>query len=452
MGCLFTAIKGTRVDGHQFIDQAVEKGARIIVCESLPSTMNPEVVYVSVPDSSFAFGVICSNFFDNPSRKLKLVGVSGTNGKTSIATLLFHLFRNLGYSAGLVSTIENRINERVYHATHTSPDPLQLNELLAAMAEDGCEYCFMEVSSHAVHQKRIAGQQFSGGIFTNLTHDHLDYHKTFEEYLKAKKSFYDQLPESAFALTNADDKNGRVMLQNTRAAKYTYSIRTSADFKGKILESSFDGLLLSLNGTEIWSRLLGTFNAWNLTAVYGAASLLGVENSELLQQISKLEPVNGRFQFMKSPGGVVAVVDYAHSPDAVKNILQTISDIRTGNEKLITVIGAGGDRDRAKRPIMAAIAVSMSDLVILTSDNPRTEDPEAIIREMQQGVGIADSKKAVSITDRIEAIKTACAIARKGDIILVAGKGHETYQEVNGVRHHFDDREILQKYLLPELI
>ncbi|MES2278045.1 MAG: UDP-N-acetylmuramoyl-L-alanyl-D-glutamate--2,6-diaminopimelate ligase [Bacteroidota bacterium] len=443
-GCLFVAVKGTAVDGHDFIEQAVKDGAAAVICEELPGHTAGGADFLMVQNSAVALGIVSANFYDNPSDQLKLIGVTGTNGKTTIATLLYKLFRDLGYKCGLLSTVENQVNGKVIPATHTTPDPVALNSLLNDMVQQGCDYCFMEVSSHAVAQHRIEGLQFSGGIFSNLTHDHLDYHKTFDAYLKAKKTFFDTLPKTAFALTNIDDKNGSVMLQNTKAHKKTYGLKNMADFKVKILENEFNGLLLNIDGAEVWFKLVGNFNAYNLLAVYAAAMLLDQDKSKVLVSLSKLSGAEGRFDAIVSPNKVIGIVDYAHTPDAVQNVLTTIHDLRKGTEQVITIIGCGGDRDRAKRPVMAAMACEWSDKVILTSDNPRSEDPAEIIKEMEAGVTGANKKKTISITDRREAIKTACHLAKPGDIILVAGKGHEKYQEIKGVRNHFDDREELE--------
>lgn len=447
-GSMFFAVKGTRVDGHSFMAQVVEKGAAAILCENLPDITDPRVAYIQVDDSSYWSGVIASNWYDNPSSKLKLVGITGTNGKTTTVTLLFNLFVKLGYHTGLLSTILNRIDDEIIPSTHTTPDAIQLNHLLAQMVEKGCSYCFIEVSSHSVVQNRIAGIHFAGGIFSNLTLDHLDFHITFDEYLKAKKQFFDRLPASAFALTNVDDRNGMVMIQNTKAAKYTYSLRKMADFKGRIIDSPLDGLHLDINGNEIWCRLVGRFNGYNLLAAFAAASLLGQDQLEILTILSNLESVEGRFDYIKSPQGIIGIVDYAHTPDALQNVLETINELRTGNEMLITVVGCGGDRDKSKRPVMARIAARLSDRVILTSDNPRSEQPEQIISEMLAGIEKEYSRNVHNITDRNDAIRTACAMTRNNDVILVAGKGHEKYQEINGVKHPFDDKEILKKYLL----
>jgi len=441
---LFVATRGTSSDGHTFIDKAIESGAIGIVCEEFPEKKNETITYVKVSDSSVALGIIACNYFDNPSEKIKLVGVTGTNGKTTTVTLLFNLFRSLGYSAGLLSTVQNKINNTIIPATHTTPDPLSLNELLNAMVEQNCDYAFMEVSSHAVVQNRIAGITFAGGVFTNITHDHLDYHITFDEYIKAKKKFFDQLPNTAFALVNRDDKNGVVMMQNTKAQKNTYGLRNVADFKCKIIENHLNGLLLQIDNQELWVKLIGTFNAYNVLAVYATAILLKQDRTNVLTALSNLNSVEGRFQYIKSPNGVIGIVDYAHTPDALKNVLETIKDIRSGNEQVITVVGCGGDRDNAKRPVMAAIACEYSNKVILTSDNPRSEDPEEILNQMQKGINPVDAKKTLRITDRKEAIKTALSFSKSGDIILVAGKGHEKYQEIKGVKYPFDDFEILK--------
>ena len=444
-GALFFAVPGTRVDGHRFIDQAIQNGAAAIVCSQLPENLKEKVTYVQVEDPALAVGIVASGYYDNPTEKLQLVGVTGTNGKTTIATLLYQLFTGLGYKTGLLSTIKYFIGSKEVPATHTTPDAISLNRLLADMAEAGCDYAFMEVSSHAVDQKRIAGLNFRGAIFTNLTHDHLDYHKTFREYLTAKKKLFDGLSKDAFALSNIDDKNGRVMLQNTKALKKTYSLRAMADFKGKVIESSLEGLHLQINRQEFYSLLTGEFNAYNLLAIYGTAMLLEQENDAVLTILSSLGAVEGRFQVIKSQSGITGIIDYAHTPDALENVLKTINSIRTGNETLITVVGAGGDRDKTKRPEMAHIASVLSNKVILTSDNPRSEEPEQIIKDMQEGVDPAKHGTTLAITNREEAIKTAVMLAHEGDIILVAGKGHEKYQEIKGVRHPFDDMEIMKK-------
>ncbi|MBR3710545.1 MAG: UDP-N-acetylmuramoyl-L-alanyl-D-glutamate--2,6-diaminopimelate ligase [Bacteroidales bacterium] len=450
-GTLFFAVKGTQSDGHDYIDMAVEKGAKAIVCERLPNILNENVTYIRVANSAYVLGMSASNFYGNPSKSLKLTGVTGTNGKTTIATLLYRLFTEAGYACGLLSTIENIIDREVIPATHTTPDPIELNALLRKMVERGCEYAFMEVSSHAIDQNRIAGLHFAGGIFTNLTHDHLDYHKTMANYRNAKKKFFDDLPATAFALTNLDDKNGAVMLQNTRAKKLSYALKHDADFKGVVLESHFDGMLMKVNEREMFTRLVGGFNASNILAIYGAALSLGFDQDELLVEISKLQGANGRFDMVHSDCGVVGIVDYAHTPDALENVLKTINEVKgqlpTANCQLLTVVGCGGNRDTSKRPEMAAIAVKLSDKVILTSDNPRDEDPDEIIRQMKEGLSDDDMRKTLSITDRREAIRTAVALSKKGDIILLAGKGHEDYQIIKGVKRHFDDKEELTNAL-----
>lgn len=437
---LFVAVKGTSVDGHDFISSVIEKGCKIIVVEK--EVKVPEAVtVVLVKDTSIALALLATNFYENPSSKLKLVGVTGTNGKTTTTTLLHSLFSKLGHKCGLLSTVVNKIGNQEIPSTHTTPNPVALNELLSKMVAEGCTHCFMEVSSHAVHQHRITGLQFVGGVFTNITHDHLDYHKTFQEYIRVKKSFFDGLPNDAFALVNADDKNGMVMLQNTKATKHTFALKTPADFKVKVLENQFSGLVLNLCGTEVWSRLIGDFNAYNLVSVFAVSELLGEDKLEVLTILSSLESVEGRFQYVTSEKGITAIVDYAHTPDALENVLKTIDNIRTKNETVYTVVGCGGDRDTAKRPKMAAIACEMSDKVIITSDNPRSEEPKIIIEEMMSGVEGHYFKKTLSIEDREQAIKTAVSMAEKGDIILIAGKGHEKYQEIKGVKHHFDDME-----------
>jgi len=442
-GCMFVAVKGTLVDGHDYILQAIEQGAIAVVCEELPSRVTGEVDFLMVANSSEALGIVAANFYGNPSSKLKLVGVTGTNGKTTIATMLYKLFRDMGYKCGLLSTVENQIDGNVIAATHTTPDPVVLNELLSEMVAQGCDYCFMEVSSHAIDQHRISALTFTGAIFSNLTHDHLDYHKTFEKYLKAKKKFFDDLPANAFALTNIDDKNGNVMLQNTKAHKKTYALKSMADYKARILENQFEGLHLQIDGEEVWFKMVGTFNAYNLLAVYSAAMLLEQDKTSILTSLSKLTGARGRFDYIVAPNKIIGIVDYAHSPDAVQNILSTVHDIRKNNEKVITVVGCGGDRDKTKRPLMAKAACEWSDKVILTSDNPRSEDPAQIIKDMEEGVDPAFKRHTLSIVDRREAIKTACMLAQPGDIVVVAGKGHEKYQEVKGVRSHFDDMEEL---------
>jgi len=444
-GDLFVAVKGSHVDGHQYISKAIEKGAVAVVCEEVPAQFPSSVVLVRINDTQFAFGKIASAFYNHPSENLKVVGVTGTNGKTTIASLLYKTFSLLGYKVGLISTIKYYVGTEEFPATHTTPDALQIQELMALMVESGCEYCFMEVSSHAIDQDRISGIDFDGGIFTNLTHDHLDYHLTFAEYLKAKKKFFDLLPETAFALTNADDKNGMVMLQNTKASKQTYSLRTLANFNCKVIEKHFDGMLLNIDGQEVWTHFTGVFNASNLMAVMGATMLLGVNREEILRILSELRPVSGRFEILRSPDGKYAVVDYAHTPDAIQNVLSGITEIRSGNEQIITVVGAGGDRDKTKRPEMAREAVKQSDKVILTSDNPRSEEPEQILADMEAGIEMHQKHKVLSIVNRREAIKTACMLAKPGDIILVAGKGHEDYQEIKGVKYHFDDKEVINE-------
>ncbi|MFC2100194.1 UDP-N-acetylmuramoyl-L-alanyl-D-glutamate--2,6-diaminopimelate ligase [Bacteroidota bacterium] len=444
---LFIAIKGTQSDGHHYIEKAIENGAVAIVCEYLPVKPDPSITFIKVQNSSKSLGIIASNYFDNPSAKIILVGVTGTNGKTTIVTLLHELFQSLGYKAGLLSTIGNKINSVKIPATHTTPDAIQINRFLKKMLDKNCSHCFMEVSSHAIAQNRISGLSFKGGIFTNVTHDHLDYHKTFHEYLNTKKSFFDHLSPESFALSNIDDKNGPIMLQNTKAKKYTYSLQRMADFKAKILENQLSGLNIQIEGIEIWCKQVGVFNAYNLLAVYAAACLVGEDKTEILTMLSNLNIVEGRFENLKSKDHIIAIVDYAHTPDALKNVLQNINTIRTKNEQLITVIGAGGDRDKHKRPLMAEIACNESDKVILTSDNPRSEEPEKIIEEMKKGIDLAQSRKVMVIIDRKEAIKTSCAIARAGDIILVAGKGHEKYQEVKGTKYPFDDKAILKEFL-----
>lgn len=444
-GDLFVAQRGVSSDGHDYIERAVAQGAVAVVCEILPERLFLGVCYAVVDDSSEALGRVACNFYGNPSREMKLVGVTGTNGKTTTATLLYELVRFMGKKAGLLSTVCNYIDDEKLDATHTTPDALAINALMRRMADAGCEYCFMEVSSHAIHQKRIAGLDFNGGIFSNITHDHLDYHKTFRAYIEAKKAFFDGLPKGAFALTNADDKNGQVMLQNTVAERYTYSCRVLADFTCKVLERHLDGTLMQLDGSEIWTKFTGDFNAYNLLAVYSSARLMGLDKEEVLRCMSLLVPVSGRFETILSADGVMAVVDYAHTPDALENVLETIKGLKGKTNVVITVVGAGGDRDKTKRPEMADAACRYSDRVILTSDNPRSEEPEAIIRDMQTGVKEEFRKKVLAITDRREAIRTALMFASKGDIVLVAGKGHENYQEVKGVKHHFDDKEIVHE-------
>jgi UDP-N-acetylmuramoyl-L-alanyl-D-glutamate--2,6-diaminopimelate ligase len=447
---VFVAVKGTRVDGHIFIPKVIEKGIRAVICEDFPEVINGECCYVRVPDSQYALGVLCSTYYDRPSDRISVIGVTGTNGKTTIATLLYRLFTELGYRCGLISTIHNIIAGEVRPARYTTPDALLINRLLSEMADQECRFAFMEVSSHAIQQKRIAGLRFRGGIFTNLTHDHLDYHKDFASYRDAKKAFFDGLPEDAFALVNADDRNGKIMIQNTRASSYTYGIKSMADFRAKLIGCQITGNHLMINNKEMWSRLPGAFNAYNVLAIYAAACLLGEDENKVLEKLSVQQPVEGRFQVIGSGSGPTAIVDYAHTPDAVENVLKTIRQISSAESRIITVIGAGGNRDKTKRPEMARIAAELSDKVILTSDNPRTEDPETIIMDMKAGLDRELEKKVISITDRKEAIRTACTLGQKPDIILVAGKGHETYQEIRGTRHHFDDREILIEFL-PEV-
>ena len=444
---VFVAIRGTLSDGHAFIEKAINQGAAAVVCETMPEKINIGITYIQVNNTHSALAFMATNFYGNPSKNLKLVGVTGTNGKTTVASLLYQLFTNAGYKVGLLSTVKILVGAVEHKATHTTPDSLTLNFYLKEMNEAGVEFCFMEVSSHGIHQKRTEGLTFEGGIFTNLSHDHLDYHPTFNEYRDVKKAFFDGLPKSAFALTNIDDKNGSVMLQNTVARKRTYALKSYADYKALILENQISGLLLKINGDELWTRLIGTFNAYNLLAIYGTAIELGLESLEVLRLMSELKSVSGRFQFIVSDTKITAIVDYAHTPDALENVLKTINEIRTRNEQLIAVVGCGGDRDKTKRPVMAQIATQLSDKVILTSDNPRTENPETIIAEMESGVEPQNYKKSMSIADRKQAIKTACQLANAQDIILIAGKGHETYQEINGVRHDFDDMKIVKEFL-----
>ena len=444
---VFVAIKGSLSDGHQFIDKAISLGASVVVCEDLPSILLENITYVKVQNSNQALSYLAANYYNSPSQKLKLIGITGTNGKTTIASLLFQMFKKAGYKVGLLSTVKIMVDETEYKATHTTPDSLTINKYLDEMVEVGCEFCFMEVSSHGIHQKRTESLHFEGGVFTNLSHDHLDYHDTFAEYRDVKKSFFDNLPKSAFAITNVDDKNGVVMLQNTVARKKTYALKTYADFKAQVLENQLSGLVLKINNDEVWTKLIGSFNAYNLLAIYGVALELGIESNEALRLLSELESVSGRFQFIISESKITAIVDYAHTPDALENVLKTIEDIRTKNEQLITIVGCGGDRDKTKRPIMANIAASLSDKAIFTADNPRTENPQTIIEEMEVGVEGQNFKKTISILDRKQAIKTACQMANPGDIILIAGKGHEAYQEINGVRHDFDDMQIVQELL-----
>jgi UDP-N-acetylmuramoyl-L-alanyl-D-glutamate--2,6-diaminopimelate ligase len=446
-GSLFVAVKGSVADGHLFIDKAIDNGAAAVVAEQVPESKNEKVVYVQVENSAAAAGVIAHNFFGRPSEKIELVGVTGTNGKTTIATLLYKLFTRLGYTCGLISTVENKIAEKVIPATHTTPDAVSLNELLKQMADDGCTHVFMETSSHAVHQHRVTGLRYTGGIFSNITHDHLDYHKTFDEYIRVKKAFFDSLSSTAFAISNADDKRGQVMLQNTQAKKYYYSLRTVADFKGKIIDNSLSGLQMMVNDLEVHFRLIGEFNAYNLLAVYGAAVCMGEEKQNVLTALSELSGAEGRFDYLVSPKEkVIAIVDYAHTPDALLNVLATIKKLRKGFEQVITVVGCGGDRDKTKRPVMAEVACEHSDKAIFTSDNPRTEEPEQIIKDMENGLAASYKRKYISITDRKEAIKTAISLAKQEDIILIAGKGHEKYQEIKGVRNHFDDKEVVKDF------
>ena len=444
---VFVAIRGTISDGHDYIEKAINLGAIAIVCDTFPENLVSGITYIQVKDTNKALAFMAANYFGNPSEKLKLVGITGTNGKTTIASLLFQLFKKAGFKVGLLSTVKILVDDLEYKATHTTPDSITINHYLQEMVDAGVEYCFMEVSSHGIHQKRTEALHFVGGIFTNLSHDHLDYHPTFAEYRDVKKSFFDNLPKTAFALSNIDDKNGQVMLQNTAAKKLTYALKSYADYKAQILENQLSGLLLKINGNEVWVKLIGTFNAYNLLAIYGTAIELGLESLEVLRLLSDLESVSGRFQFIVSNSNITAIVDYAHTPDALENVLKTINDIRTKNEQLITVVGCGGNRDKAKRPIMANIATVLSDKTILTSDNPRNEDPEVIINEMEQGVEPQNFKKSLSITDRKQAIKTACQLAQPNDIILIAGKGHETYQEIQGVRHDFDDMKTVTELL-----
>ena len=439
MDDVFVAVRGTVTDGHKFIQKAVDLGARAIVCEELPALMVNGVTYLQVDNCNSALAVIASNFYDNPSKNLKLVGVTGTNGKTTVTTLLYNLFKKAGFKVGLISTIKILVDDKEFKTTHTTPDVMTINNYLSLMNEVGVEFCFMEVSSHGIHQKRAEGLHFEGAIFTNLSHDHLDYHKTFAEYRDTKKKLFDGLPKTAFALVNIDDKNGLVMLQNTRAKKYTYALKTFADYRAQILEKQFNGQLLKVDDNELWSRLIGDFNAYNLLAIYATADILGLEKMEILRLMSELENVDGRFQYYISKDKITAIVDYAHTPDALKNVLVTINALRTGNENVITVVGCGGDRDKSKRPVMGHIASEMSDQAIFTSDNPRTESPTTIIEEMESGVEAQNVRKVLSIENRKQAIKTACKLAMANDIILVAGKGHETYQETNGVRVDFDD-------------
>jgi len=445
---VFVALVGTLTDGHDYIEKAIGLGAKVIICQVLPQDVKDGVTYVQVSDTNLALAIMAANYYQNPSKNLQLIGVTGTNGKTTIATLLYQQFKNAGYKVGLLSTVKVVVDEKEYKATHTTPDSLKINEYLTMMNEAGVEFCFMEVSSHGIHQKRTAGLHFRGGIFTNLSHDHLDYHKTFAEYRDVKKVFFDQLPKEAFALVNIDDKNGAIMMQNTKAKKVTYALKSYADYQAQILESEFSGLLLKINNEEVWTKLIGAFNAYNLLAIFATGELLGLEHTENLRLISMLESVSGRFEYLVSKNQkITAIVDYAHTPDALKNVLQTINDIRTGNEQLITVVGCGGDRDKSKRPKMAHIASELSNHAIFTSDNPRTENAATIIEEMEAGVEAQNFKKTISIVNRLQAIKTACQMADANDIILIAGKGHENYQEINGVRTHFDDLETVTELL-----
>ena len=445
-GGLFIAVKGVAVDGHRYIGKAIEQGAVAIVCQDMPASPEENVTYVQTTNSAEAAGLIAHNFYDQPTSRLKLVGVTGTNGKTTIATLLYKLFTCLGYKCGLLSTVENQIAGKIIEATHTTPDAVNLNALLKQMVDEGCEYAFMEVSSHAIDQRRIAGLEFAGALFSNITHDHLDYHKTFDEYIKAKKAFFDGLSSTAFAITNIDDKRGNVMLQNTGAKKYSYSLRTVADFKGKILENILTGLVMTINEQEVHFRLIGEFNAYNLLAAYGAAICLGEEKAQVLQCLSNTTGAEGRFDYLiSSRDRVIGIVDYAHTPDALVNVLSTIKKLKQGHEQLITVVGCGGDRDRTKRPIMGEVACEYSDKAIFTSDNPRSENPQQILDEMEAGLSSAARRKYIAIVDRKQAIKTAVNMAKAEDIVLIAGKGHEKYQEINGVKHHFDDKEVLKE-------
>ncbi len=444
---VFVAISGTVTDGHRFIEKAIEKGAIAIICETLPEMLEDGITYVEVANSNQALAYMAANYYEHPSENLKLVGVTGTNGKTTVTSLLYQLFKKAGYKVGLLSTVKIMVNDTEYKATHTTPDSLTINKYLKLMNDEGVEFCFMEASSHGIHQSRTEGLKFTGGIFTNLSHDHLDYHNTFAEYRDVKKSFFDYLPKDAFALSNMDDKNGLVMLQNTQAKKYSYALKNYADYRAQILENEFGGLLLKVNDNELWTRLIGSFNAYNVLAIYGAAELLGLEKDEILRLISELENVSGRFQYFVSDEKITAIVDYAHTPDALKNVLETINNIRTKNEELITVVGCGGDRDKSKRPKMGHIASALSTKVIFTSDNPRSEVPETIIEDMEKGVEPQNFKKTLSITDRRQAIKTACQMADSKDIILIAGKGHETYQEIKGERFDFDDYKTVLEFL-----
>lgn len=438
---LFFALTGTQVDGHSYIDSAIAQGAIAVICERLPNILNPEITYIVVSNSDQTLGTVASEFYDNPSHKLKLIGITGTNGKTTTATLLYRLASALGEKSGLISTVQNQIGDRTIASTHTTPNAIELNKLFSEMVSEQCTHCFMEVSSHAIHQHRIEGLRFTGAIFSNITHDHLDYHKTFKEYIEVKKMFFDDLPPSAFAITNTDDKNGMVMTQNTKAKVFTYSLRSMANYRCKIIEQQPQGMLLNVDNMEVWSRLIGNFNAYNILATYATAQLLGFGKEETLTVLSSMEPVNGRFENMIAPNGVISIIDYAHTPDALENVISTVNKIKAHGNRLICVVGAGGNRDKTKRPIMARVALLGSDMVILTSDNPRNEDPMDIIADMKQGVDAPSVGKVLTIPDRREAIRTACLLANPGDIVLVAGKGHETYQEIKGVKHHFDDKQ-----------
>lgn len=445
--CLFVAVKGTQVDGHKYIDRAIELGAVAVVCQELPEVLGDNVTYVVVEDSAEALGRVSSNFYGNPSKKLQLIGITGTNGKTSVVTLLYKVFRQLGYNTGLMSTVSNYINDKEVKASHTTPDAVQINKLIYEMASAGCTHVFMEVSSHAIDQRRIAGLHFAGAVFMNISHDHLDYHKTFESYIKTKKQLFDDLPKTAFALVNLDDKRGQFMLQNTKATNNTFGLKFLTDFKARIMTNSLQGLEVEIDGREAWFQLIGKFNAYNILAVYSVGVLLGEDNDELLLRLSNVTTAPGRFERVDDGTSIIAIVDYAHTPDALENVLQTIGGFRTGNEQVITLVGCGGNRDKEKRPVMASIAVKWSDKVIFTDDNPRDENPSDIVQQMQDGVSKAYSRKTLVIQDRREAIKTACSMASPGDILLVAGKGHENYQEIKGVRHHFDDREVVREML-----
>ncbi len=444
---VFVAIRGLQSDGHNYIEKAIQLGAIAIVCNDFPDICHPGITYIQTKDTNKALALLAANFFENPSHHLQLVGITGTNGKTTVASLLYQLFKKAGFKVGLLSTVTVLVDDLEFKATHTTPDSLAINYYLNMMVNAGCQYCFMEVSSHGIHQSRTEALQFAGGVFTNLTHDHLDYHPNFAEYRDVKKSFFDNLPKSAFALTNIDDKNGQVMLQNTSAHKLTYALKTYANYKAQILENQFSGLLLKINENEVWTKLIGTFNAYNLLAIYGVAVELGLESLEVLRLLSALESVSGRFQYVISDQKITAIVDYAHTPDALENVLKTINDIRTKNEKLITIVGCGGDRDTSKRPIMANIAAIWSDNVIFTADNPRSENPQTILQQMEMGVEPQHFKKTLSILDRKQAIKTACQLAKPNDIILIAGKGHENYQEIQGVKYDFDDLKIVKEFL-----